>query len=183
MEIYWVGVLWNSPLQPSISAPMHPNDSHFSLIKIFGNMESAGFSFLTHSLQSSYLCYKCLNDISSRKHLSTVEIIKEGNKISTKVEKIIFSHQISSCKVSFLTRSRKKEGFPDIYLIRSPWHFIWTISLYPCSSQPQSPIQGWFENVDLEQRHFAYICYQRSLPKVTRYFPDVQMCFLGISRL
>ena len=58
------------------------------------------------------------------RHLSTVEITKEGNKISTKVEKIIFSHQIYSCKVSFLTRSRMKEGFPDIYLIRTQWHFI-----------------------------------------------------------
>ena len=58
VEVNWVGVLWDSvPLHPSISVPMHPKWQPFLFGKKLGKMGSTGFSFHTHSLLSSYLCY------------------------------------------------------------------------------------------------------------------------------
>ena len=104
---------------PVLVSHCTPNDSYFDLLKNWGKMASTGFPFHTHSLLSSYICYLYLKDVSLTKQLSTVEITKEGNKITTKVEKVTFLYQIYSCKDSFMKRRRKKEGFSDIYLIRS----------------------------------------------------------------
>ena len=104
---------------PVLVSQFTPNDRNLNLVQKIGKMGSPGSSFHIHSLLSSFLFYYYLNDISSTKQLSTVEITKEGEKITIKVKKVTFSHQIYSCKDSFLTRSRKKEGFSDIYLIRS----------------------------------------------------------------
>ena len=57
-EVLWVGVLWDSvQLHPSISVPMHPKWQPFSFGKKLGKMGSTGFSFHTHILLGSYLCY------------------------------------------------------------------------------------------------------------------------------
>ena len=91
-------------------------------------MGTPGFLNHTHSLQRSYLCYQYLNDISSTKQLSTVEITKYGNKITTKVEKLFFT-RFTAEKILFLIRSRNKD-FPDIYLMRSYWHSYVTPTLW-----------------------------------------------------
>ena len=74
---------------PVLVSQSTPNGNNFYW-SILGKMGSPDFSFHTHSLQSSYLCYYYLNDISSTKQLRTVKITKGGNKITMKVEKVTF---------------------------------------------------------------------------------------------
>ena len=57
------------------------------------------------------LIFKCHQ---FHKTVNTVEITKEGNKLTIKVERVTFSNQIYRSNAFFLTKSRKKEGFPDI---------------------------------------------------------------------
>ena len=46
VEVYWVGVLWDSvPLHPSIGVPVHPKWQQFLIWFILGKMGSPGFPF------------------------------------------------------------------------------------------------------------------------------------------
>ena len=101
---------------PVLVSQCSPNDGHFYLVHILGKLDHQALHFTP--IVCKVVTY-VINDISSTKQLSTVEITEEGKKITTKVKKVTFSNQIYSYNNFFLTRSRKKEGVPDINLIRS----------------------------------------------------------------